>query len=312
MSELHHISVLPEECLEGLNIRPEGIYVDGTLGGAGHSRRIARRLTTGRLIGIDRDAVALEVARQRLAEYAGRVTLVHANFCQLRQILEDLGIGQVDGILLDLGVSSPQLDDGSRGFSYMTDAPLDMRMNSLDPLTARTVVNTWSYEQLRRILYDYGEERYAPQIAAAICRRREEKDIETTLELVDVIKSAMPAAALREKQHPAKRSFQAIRIAVNDELGAVREVMDAAIPALRPGGRLAVITFHSLEDRIVKNAMAEAARGCTCPSEFPVCVCGKKPQVKLVNRKPITALQAELDENPRSRSAKLRICEKVV
>ena len=217
----------------------------------------------------------------------------------------------MDGILLDLGVSSPQLDDGQRGFSYMVDAPLDMRMNNEDSLSAHQVVNSWSYEELRRILYDYGEERYAPQIAAAICRRREAKPIETTLELVDVIRGAMPPAALREKQHPAKRSFQAIRIAVNDELGAVEKVMEDAIPLLNPGGRLAVITFHSLEDRIVKTAMAKAAKGCTCPPEFPVCVCGKKPQVKVLTRKPIVSSQQELDENPRARSAKLRICEKL-
>ena len=217
----------------------------------------------------------------------------------------------VDGILLDLGVSSPQLDDGQRGFSYMADAPLDMRMNGEDALTAREVVNTWPQEELKRILYTYGEERYAPQIASAICRRREEAPIETTLELVDIIRSAMPAAALREKQHPAKRSFQAIRIAVNDELGSVEKVMADAIPLLNPGGRLAVITFHSLEDRSVKNAMAEAAKGCTCPPNFPVCVCGKKPQVKLISRKPIVSGAAELAENPRARSAKLRVCEKL-
>ena len=311
MSEFHHVSVLLNECLENLNIRSDGIYVDGTLGGAGHSRRIAERLTTGRLIGIDRDPVALKAAGERLAEFGDRVTLVHSNFCEIEQVLDDLGIAAVDGILLDLGVSSPQLDDGERGFSYMVDAPLDMRMDSGDALTAETVVNTWSYEELRRILFDYGEERYAPQIAAAICRRRENVPIETTLELVDIIRSAMPAAALREKQHPAKRSFQAIRIAVNDELGAVRKVMDAAIHRLRSGGRLAVITFHSLEDRIVKNGMADAAKGCTCPPSFPVCVCGRKPQVKIITRKPITAGAEELENNPRSRSAKLRVCEKI-
>ena len=311
MSEFHHISVLLEECLDGLNIKPDGIYVDGTLGGAGHSTQIAKRLTTGRLIGIDRDPVALQAAGERLAPYAKNVTLVHSNFCEIATVLRDLGISGVDGILLDLGVSSPQLDDGSRGFSYMADAPLDMRMNSQDALDAKQVVNTWSQDELKRILYTYGEERYAPQIAAAICRRREEKEIETTLELVDIIRSAMPPAALREKQHPAKRSFQAIRIAVNDELGSVEKVMVDAIPVLNPGGRLAVITFHSLEDRIVKTEMTAASKGCTCPPSFPVCVCGKKPQVKLVSRKPIVATQQELDVNPRSRSAKLRVCEKI-
>ena len=311
MSEFHHVSVLLDECIEGLNIRPDGIYVDGTLGGAGHSSQIAKRLTTGRLIGIDRDPVALKAASERLAPYSDRVTLVHSNFCEVASVLRDLGISGVDGILLDLGVSSPQLDDGQRGFSYMADAPLDMRMNNEDALSAEQVVNTWSQEELKRILYDYGEERYAPQIAAAICRRRAEKPIETTFELVDVIRSAMPAAALREKQHPAKRSFQAIRIAVNDELGAVEKVMVDAIDCLNPGGRLAIITFHSLEDRIVKNGMAAASKGCTCPPNFPVCVCGKTPRVKLVSRKPIVSGSEELERNPRARSAKLRVCEKL-
>ena len=311
MSEFHHISVLLNECLDGLDIKPDGIYVDGTLGGAGHSGQIVRRLTTGTLIGIDRDPVALKAAGERLAPFADRVKLVHSNFSEVAQVLQDLDIPGMDGMLMDLGVSSPQLDDGQRGFSYMADAPLDMRMNGNDPFDARQLVNTWSQAELKRILYDYGEERYAPQIAAAICRRREQKPIETTLELVDIIRSAMPPAALREKQHPAKRSFQAIRIAVNDELGAVEKVMADAIRLLKPGGRLAVITFHSLEDRIVKNAMAEAAKGCTCPPSFPVCVCGKKPLVKLISRKPITASEEELEQNPRSRSAKLRVCEKL-
>jgi len=311
MSEFHHISVLLEECIEGLNIRPDGIYVDGTLGGAGHSSRIAALLTTGRLVGIDRDPVALKAAGERLEPFGDRVSLVHSNFCEIKAVLDSLGIDGVDGILLDLGVSSPQLDDGERGFSYMADAPLDMRMNNEDALTAHTVVNTWSQEELKRILYDYGEERYAPRIAAAICSRREQKTIDTTLELVDVIRSAMPVAALREKQHPAKRSFQAIRIAVNDELGSVEKVMKDAIPCLNPGGRLAIITFHSLEDRIVKNGMAAASKGCTCPPEFPVCVCGKKPQVKLITRKPIVSGEDELERNPRARSAKLRVCEKL-
>lgn len=311
MTEFHHVSVLLNECIEGLNIRPNGIYVDGTLGGAGHSCQIVRRLDSGRLIGIDRDTTALKAAGERLAPFADRVTLVHANFSEITSVLKDLNISGVDGVLLDLGVSSPQLDDGERGFSYMADAPLDMRMNREDSLSAHTVVNTWPYEALRRILNVYGEERYAPQIAAAICRRREQAPIATTLELVDVIRSAMPAAALREKQHPAKRSFQAIRIAVNDELGAVEQVMGAAINALNPGGRLAVITFHSLEDRIVKNAMADAAKGCVCPPNFPVCVCGRRPKVRLITRKPITASDEELEHNPRARSAKLRICEKI-
>jgi len=311
MSEFHHISVLLDECIEGLNIKPDGIYVDGTLGGAGHSGQIAKRLTTGRLIGIDRDPVALKVAGERLEPYKNNVTLVHSNFCEMAQVLKDLNIPGVDGILLDLGVSSPQLDEVSRGFSYMADAPLDMRMNSQDSLSAETVVNAWPQEELKRILYTYGEERYAPQIAAAICRRREEAPIKTTLELVDIIRSAMPAAALREKQHPAKRSFQAIRIAVNDELGSVERVLEDAIDLLNPGGRLAIITFHSLEDRIVKTAMSAASKGCTCPPSFPVCVCGKKPKVRIISRKPIVASEDELERNPRARSAKLRVCEKL-
>ena len=311
MTEFHHVSVLLDECIEGLNIKPDGIYVDGTLGGAGHSSQIAKHLSTGLLIGVDRDPVALKAAGERLAPFGDRVKLVHSNFAEIPQVLKDLGIEKVDGILLDLGVSSPQLDDGSRGFSYMADAPLDMRMDSGDSLSADTVVNTWPQEELKRIFYEYGEERYAPQIAAAICRKRESAPIRTTLELVDIIRSAMPPAALREKQHPAKRTFQAIRIAVNDELGAVEKIMKDAIPCLNVGGRLAVITFHSLEDRIVKTGMASAAKGCTCPPSFPVCVCGKKPQVKLISRKPIVSTEEELERNPRARSAKLRICEKL-
>ena len=311
MSEFYHVSVLLDECIQALNIKPDGIYVDGTLGGAGHSSQIAARLTTGRLIGIDRDPKALKAASERLAPWVDRVTLVHSNFSQLDEVLENLGIEGVDGILLDLGVSSPQLDEAERGFSYMADAPLDMRMNSEDSLTAHEVVNTWPREELRRILYEYGEERYAPQIAAAIDRRRAEKPIETTLELVDVIRSAMPPAALREKQHPAKRSFQAIRIAVNDELGAVGRVLEVAVPKLNKKGRLAIITFHSLEDRLVKNGMAANAKGCTCPPNFPVCICGNKPKVKLISKKPIVSGPEELERNPRARSAKLRVCEKL-
>ena len=311
MSSFHHVSVLLDASIDALNIRPDGIYVDGTLGGGGHSREIASRLTTGHLIGIDRDETALAAAGERLAPFMDRVTLVHSNFCEMDSVIRSLGYPGVDGVLLDLGVSSPQLDESSRGFSYMADAPLDMRMDRGDTLTAYQVVNEWSYEELKRILFDYGEERYAPLIAGAICRRREQKPIATTLELVDIIRGSVPPAALREKQHPAKRSFQAIRIAVNDELGAVSKAMEAAIPMLNPGGRLAVITFHSLEDRIVKSSMAEAARGCTCPPSFPVCVCGKKPKVKLLSRKPILPGAEELEENPRARSAKLRVCEKL-
>ena len=309
--EFVHRSVLLWECIDALNIKPDGIYLDGTLGGAGHSSQIAQRLTTGRLIGVDRDTVALEAAKQRLAPWMDRVTLVHSNFSEIASILDDLGLKGIDGMLFDLGVSSPQLDDGSRGFSYMADAPLDMRMDRSEGLTAADVVNGYDQNELRRILLQYGEERYAPLIAAAIVRRRSEKPIETTLELVDVIKSAMPGKALREKQHPAKRSFQAIRIAVNDELASVERMIRGAVPKLNKGGRLAVITFHSLEDRIVKTGMAEFAKGCTCPPDFPVCVCGKTPDVKLVSRKPILPTDQEVEENPRARSAKLRVAEKL-
>ena len=309
--EFAHKSVLLNECMEALAIKPEGIYLDGTLGGAGHSFEIVKRLTTGSLIGVDRDPAALEAAAKRLAPYMNHVTMVHSNFCELDRILDDLGIEAVDGMLFDLGVSSPQLDDAQRGFSYMADAPLDMRMNRKDALTAFEIVNTWPKEELRRILYDYGEERYAPQISAGIVRAREKAPIQTTLALVEVIKSSMPPQALREKQHPAKRSFQAIRIAVNDELNSVSKLMRTAFSRLKPGGRLAVITFHSLEDRIVKSEMLQAAKGCTCPPEFPVCVCGKKPLVQIITRKPILSGEEELEENPRARSAKLRVAEKL-
>ena len=305
-----HKPVLLDECIQALAIRPEGVYLDGTLGRAGHSREIVRRLTTGRLICIDRDQAAIDAAQDRLAPWLDRVTLIHSNFSRLAEVLDDLHIDAVDGMLFDLGVSSPQLDDAQRGFSYMHDAPLDMRMDRTVGLTARTVVNEWPYEELRRILYEYGEERYAPAIAKKIVQARETAPIETTLELVEVVKGAMPPAALREKQHPAKRSFQAIRIAVNGELDALPPMLSGAIDRLNPGGRLAVITFHSLEDRIVKRAFQDAAKGCTCPPEFPVCVCGKKPRVRLVTRKPIVSGAAELEENSRARSAKLRVVEK--
>ena len=306
-----HRPVLLDECIEGLRIRPGGLYLDGTLGRAGHSREIARRLDTGRLVCIDRDQAALDAAQDRLAGCLDKVELIHGNFGDLAELLDGRGLGPFDGMLFDLGVSSPQLDDPERGFSYMHDAPLDMRMDRSEALTAAIVVNEWPQEELKRILWQYGEERYAPQIAGAIARRRADKPIGTTLELVEVIRGAMPAQALREKQHPAKRSFQAIRIAVNDELAAVDRMLQAAVPRLSPGGRLAVISFHSLEDRIVKNALAAFARGCTCLPDFPVCVCGKTPQVRLVNRKPILSGEAELNENPRARSAKLRLAEKL-
>lgn len=309
--EYAHRPVLLDECIDALNIRPDGIYVDGTLGRGGHSEQIAKRLTQGgRLICIDRDSQALEEGGVRLAPWADRITFLHGNFGDLGTLLDEAGIPGADGMLFDLGVSSPQLDDPDRGFSYMHDAPLDMRMNRDDALTAGVVVNQWPRAELRRILSQYGEERYAPAIAAAIERARQDKPIETTGQLVEIIRSAMPAAALREKQHPAKRSFQGIRIAVNDELTAISRMMQAAIPRLNPGGRLAVISFHSLEDRIVKSELAAAAKGCDCPPSFPVCVCGKTPQVTLVSRKPILPGAQELEENPRARSAKLRVAEK--
>ena len=308
--EYTHKPVLLDECIEMLNIRPGGVYVDGTLGRAGHSREIVRRLTGGRLICIDQDTAAIRAAEERLAPWRDRVTLVHGNFSDLADILREAGVSGVDGALFDLGVSSPQLDDASRGFSYMQDAPLDMRMDNTAALTAREVVNTWSQEELRRILYEYGEERYAPAVAKAIIRARETGPVETTLELAEIVRGAMPPAALREKQHPAKRSFQAVRIAVNGELDVLPPMLEAAVDSLNPGGRLAVITFHSLEDRIVKQTLREQARGCTCPREFPVCVCGKKPKIRLVTRKPIVPGAAELSENPRARSAKLRAAEK--
>ena len=311
MSEFTHRPVLLDQCIEALNIRPDGVYLDGTLGRAGHSREIAKRLTTGRLLCVDRDQAALDAARERLAPWQDRVTLVHSNFDQVDGILDRLSLPGVDGMLFDLGVSSPQLDDGSRGFSYMADAPLDMRMDREEGVTAADVVNTWSQEELRRIIAQYGEERYAPQIAGAIVRRRADKPIATTLELVEIIKSAMPGKALREKQHPAKRTFQAIRIAVNDELTSVERLLRRAVPRLNRGGRLAVITFHSLEDRIVKTGLAEFARGCTCPPDFPVCVCGRTPDIKLVNKKPILPTEQEIEENSRARSAKLRVAEKL-
>ncbi|MDE6282214.1 MAG: 16S rRNA (cytosine(1402)-N(4))-methyltransferase RsmH [Oscillospiraceae bacterium] len=309
--EYTHKPVLLSECLDGLNIQPDGVYVDGTLGRAGHSLEIVKRLTTGRLIAIDRDKAALDAAPGRLTGHMDKVTLVRGNFGDLKSILASLGVDGVDGMLFDLGVSSPQLDDGSRGFSYLQDAPLDMRMDQSAPLTAKDVVNGWSQEELKRILWQYGEERYSGLIAAAIARERAQAPIETTGQLAEIIRDAMPAKARREKQHPAKRSFQAIRIAVNDELGEVERLLDGALDALNPGGRLAIISFHSLEDRLVKTAYAGWAKGCTCPPDFPVCVCGKTPKVKLVGKRPIVADEDEVNDNPRARSAKLRIAEKL-
>lgn len=310
MEELHK-PVLLRECIEGLNIRPNGLYLDGTLGRAGHSIEIAKRLSSGRLIAIDRDLTAIRESGERLASYMDKVTLVHGNFRELKTILDNLGIDKVDGMLFDLGVSSPQLDDKGRGFSYMADAPLDMRMDGSEAISAYDVVNSWDVQRLKKILFEYGEERYAPRISSNIVKRRAQKPIETTLELVEIIKSSMPAAALREKQHPAKRSFQAIRIAVNDELGSISDMLSDAVERLSPGGRLVVISFHSLEDRLVKNAMQSGEKGCTCPRDFPLCVCGFVPKLKVITKKPMTADEHELADNPRARSAKLRIAERI-
>jgi 16S rRNA (cytosine1402-N4)-methyltransferase len=310
--EYAHRPVLLDECIEALCIQPDGVYVDGTFGRGGHSVEIVKRLTgNGRLVCIDQDQQALREGAEKLAPWRQKVTFLHGNFRELDELLDAANIPVVDGMLFDLGVSSPQLDDPIRGFSYQKDAPLDMRMNREDTLTAKMIVNQWSKEELRRIISQYGEERYAAAIASAICRARNETEIETTLQLVEIIRSAMPSAALREKQHPAKRSFQGIRIAVNDELGAIAQMLSKAIARLGSGGRLAVISFHSLEDRIVKTEFAAAAKGCDCPPTFPVCVCGKKPIVRLLSRKPVLPNDEELKENPRSRSAKLRIAEKI-
>ncbi|MDY2908983.1 MAG: 16S rRNA (cytosine(1402)-N(4))-methyltransferase RsmH [Oscillospiraceae bacterium] len=309
--EPKHVSVLLNECIENLNIKPDGIYLDGTLGLGGHSLEILKRLSCGRLIGIDRDESAIRRTGERLSAYSDKVTLVHGNFSDAADILSDLGIDAVDGMLFDLGVSSPQLDESERGFSYMADAPLDMRMDSGSPLTAELVVNEWPEDELYRILRDYGEERYARRIASKIVQTRAKSPILSTLALVDVIKSAMPAAALREKQHPAKRSFQAIRIAVNDELGEVEKMIRTVPDRLLPGGRLCVISFHSLEDSLLKQGFAARENGCTCPREAPICICGFKQTLRSVSRKPIVPGEDELKSNPRSRSAKLRVAERV-
>ena len=305
--EFNHISVLLNECLEGLNIKENGIYVDGTLGGAGHSSEILKRLSNeGRLIGIDQDTDALKAAKERLKNYSN-VTFVHSNFSSIENVLNNLNIDGVDGILMDLGVSSYQLDEGERGFSYMKDAPLDMRMNRDNDFSAYNVINEYSEEDLYRIIRDYGEEKFARRIASFIVENRQEKNIETTLELVEIIKSAIPAKARREGPHPAKRTFQAIRIEVNSELSILNKTIEDGVGKLNKGGRMAIITFHSLEDRIVKNKFRDLAVSCRCPKEFPVCVCGEKAKVKVISRKAIEPTKEEVDINPRSRSAKLRV-----
>ena len=307
-----HKSVLLEECMEALAIRPNGIYVDGTAGGAGHSSEIAKRLgEDGRLIALDQDETAVAVATERLARFGERARVVRSNFCELEAVCRELGIEQIDGLLLDLGVSSYQLDTAERGFSYQADAPLDMRMDIRNPLTARTVVNEYSEDRIRKILFEYGEERFSSRIASNIIREREKAPIETTGELVDIIKRSIPAAQRDGGHHPAKRSFQALRIEVNSELDVIAPAIESAVRLLAPGGRIAIITFHSLEDRIVKQAFAKLAQGCTCPKSFPVCVCGNKPLVKVITRKPILPDDEELEINPRSRSAKLRVAEKL-
>ena len=309
---MKHVSVLLDECIKYLNIRPDGVYVDGTLGLGGHSEAILEHLTEGgTLIGIDRDDRALLDAGQRLARFGGQAKLVKGNFADIGRILDELGVDRVDGMMFDLGVSSPQLDDPERGFSYMKEAPLDMRMDERAPLTAKDILNTWGEAELRSILWRYGEERYSGRIAAAIVARREQKPFETTTELVDVIRQTMPASALREKQHPAKRSFQAIRIAVNDELGSLSRMLDQSVDRLKVGGRLLVISFHSLEDRIVKEMIRSREAGCICPKDFPVCTCGFEKTLRSVTRKPVAPTPEEMERNPRARSARLRIAEKV-
>ncbi|MBQ7406322.1 MAG: 16S rRNA (cytosine(1402)-N(4))-methyltransferase RsmH [Clostridia bacterium] len=311
-TEFSHTSVLLYECIDALNIRDGYTYVDCTTGAGGHSLQIAKRLgKNGRLICFDQDENAIAAARIRLKDHLDKITFINENFSELDAVLERLDIKNLGGVLADLGCSSPQFDDAARGFSYMNDARLDMRMCVTAPLDAHQVVNTYTEADLKRIIYDYGEERFAPRIAAAICQRRKEKPIDTTVELSDIIKSAIPAAARVDGPHPAKRTFQAIRIEVNAELDVIRPAIEAAARRLCPGGRIAVISFHSLEDRIVKQAFQSLATGCTCPRDFPVCVCGKKPLLRQVNKKPILPSENELKENPRARSAKLRVAEKI-
>lgn len=309
--EFHHISVLLNECIDNLNIRPDGIYVDGTMGGGGHSLEIVKRLTTGRLICIDQDPNAHEAAGKRLAEYKDRITFVRDNFGNIKSILDSLEIEKIDGMLLDIGVSSHQLDEAERGFSYQQDAPLDMRMNPDRPFSAYDVVNGYDEDELDRVIFTYGEERWARRIAQFIVKEREAKPIETTGELVDIIKKAVPKGARKDGPHPAKRTFQAIRIEVNGELEVLQRAIDDVAARLAVGGRLCIITFHSLEDRIVKEAFRKQENPCICPPQFPVCVCGKKPLGRVITRKPILPSKEELEENPRSRSAKLRVLEGV-
>ena len=311
MIEFSHRSVLLDEAVEALAIRPDGIYVDGTAGGGGHSFEIASRLNTGKLIAIDQDEAAIAAAGARLAPLGERARVVRNNFSHLSDVLDECEIESIDGLLLDLGVSSYQLDEAERGFAYQSDAPLDMRMDRRGALTARDVVNTYSEEELKRILFTYGEERFSGRIAARIVAARQKAPIETTGELAQIIKNALPAGAKDGGHHPAKRSFQAIRIEVNKELDVIVPAIESAVARMKAGGRIAIITFHSLEDRIVKQAFARLASGCTCPRDLPICVCGKKPLLRVVSKKPILPSDEELEINPRARSAKLRVAEKI-
>ncbi len=312
--EFEHKPIMLEECIEFLDIRPDGIYVDGTLGGGGHSAEILRRLgPKGLLIGLDQDKNAIKAAESRLLDINSKAEVVieHTNFENIREVLKAQKIDSVDGILLDLGVSSHQLDEGERGFSYQHDAPLDMRMNQSDSFNAQILLNSWSKEEIARVIRDYGEEKWAARIADFIVRNREAQKITTTGQLVDIIKAAVPAAARREGPHPAKRTFQALRIAVNRELEVLENLLGTVNGILKPKGRVVIITFHSLEDRIVKKAFQEQAQGCICPRDFPKCVCGIKPELRIITRKPVTPSDSELNENPRARSAKLRAAEKL-
>ncbi|NDO18763.1 16S rRNA (cytosine(1402)-N(4))-methyltransferase RsmH [Lachnospiraceae bacterium MD329] len=309
--EFKHISVLLNESVDALNITDGGTYVDGTLGGGGHSYEILSRNNGAKLIGIDRDSEAIAAAKERLSVYGDRVTAVNRNFCEIKSILQELNIDKIDGAVLDLGVSSYQLDNGGRGFSYMHDARLDMRMDKNAEKTAYDIVNSYACEELTRIFYEYGEEKWSKRIAEFIIEAREKRPVETTFELVDIIKAAIPKSARLEGGHPAKRVFQAIRIEVNDELSILENAVKDFADCLKSGGRLAVITFHSLEDRIVKKAYKDLAQGCTCPKEFPICVCGRAPEIKIISKKPVLPSQKELGDNSRSKSAKLRIAEKL-
>lgn len=309
--EFHHVSVLLDECIENLNIKPDGVYVDCTMGGAGHSKEIVKKLSNkGLFIGFDQDKNAIKTAKERLSEYSDRVKFVHSNFENIKDELEKIGVYKIDGVLADLGVSSHQLDEADRGFSYMQDAPLDMRMDVRCEFSAYDVVNGYTEEELAKIIKDYGEENWAKRIAKFIVEERKEKKIETTKELVEIIKKAIPKKARIDGPHPAKRTFQAIRIEVNNELGVITKMIEDASSIMNKGGRICIITFHSLEDRIVKNAFKELSLDCICPPHLLMCQCDKKSEVKIITRKPIIPTDEEIEVNPRSRSAKLRVAEK--